>query len=516
MASAQSEDHTGHLSLSLDTINSSSPFPSPGSAFLPPPVPRPHEFAMRPVSAGRKMSQKDGEDVGIGSRQSDVHAPHNGNTNGTAAANANVGDPATDSGNPPNGVETVMRAFADNPSMLGSSGHRTPTPLSPTPTSTPHTPTELTYARAIGGADETEQQGQTHSQAYPNGGSEPSLFLPSPSTQCSPNHRLSTQSVTSLTSSRPAPPSPVMSRRASGMSRASSSVRSRPVSGVSGSASRPVSGNPISQPASGVRSRPVSGSLGHSSTGLSRTPSGRRAKELLGMSSVTESKEQAQTAEEKSAQVKMETLIIIRDYAFKESDPRYSGEGISAPHENRPKVLARQLGYKSSSTSSLLNPEELEEDDDSYSGMNEWGGFQWGFARLQHGWNVGARGSISGPDAEFPSQTDFERNFADAGEEEEEDDEAEAYDDAEDFTGDEPEGEPELFPGLYRALYAFEPEGTAEMKLDEEQIVRVVGRGGGVGWAVVVKDGLVDNGVHALVPESYLEAVRLDGDEEDA
>ena len=74
------------------------------------------------------------------------------------------------------------------------------------------------------------------------------------------------------------------------------------------------------------------------------------------------------------------------------------------------------------------------------------------------------------------------------------------------------EGEPEinedepLLPGVYRALYPFEPEGTAEMALEEDQLVRVVGRGGGVGWAVVEQEG----GGHALVPESYLELVEAD------
>ncbi|KAJ3926263.1 MAG: hypothetical protein NXY57DRAFT_748567 [Lentinula lateritia] len=47
-------------------------------------------------------------------------------------------------------------------------------------------------------------------------------------------------------------------------------------------------------------------------------------------------------------------------------------------------------------------------------------------------------------------------------------------------------GEGELIPGQYRALYSFEPEGPSEMKLTEGEIVMVVGRGGGVGWAVVV------------------------------
>ena len=105
------------------------------------------------------------------------------------------------------------------------------------------------------------------------------------------------------------------------------------------------------------------------------------------------------------------------------------------------------------------------------------------------------------------------------------------YDD-DDAGGGEPVEE-ELKPGLYRALYAFEPEGTAEMALVEDQIVRVIARGGGVGWAIVQRspehadadadananaDGVVGFGLEAagqaLVPESYLEPYRLD-DEDD-
>jgi hypothetical protein len=78
--------------------------------------------------------------------------------------------------------------------------------------------------------------------------------------------------------------------------------------------------------------------------------------------------------------------------------------------------------------------------------------------------------------------------------------------------GEERSGEERpLLPGLYRALYVFEPEGTAEMALEEDQIVRVIGRGGGVGWAIVARGG--DEG-HALVPEGYLELVSLDRDSE--
>ena len=92
-------------------------------------------------------------------------------------------------------------------------------------------------------------------------------------------------------------------------------------------------------------------------------------------------------------------------------------------------------------------------------------------------------------------------------------------DDGEDEEYEEPQ-EP-LYPGLYRALYAFEPEGMAEMELDEDQIVRVVGRGGGIGWAVVVDERGGDEVggkvqvKHALVPEGYLEVVKLDWEDEE-
>lgn len=93
--------------------------------------------------------------------------------------------------------------------------------------------------------------------------------------------------------------------------------------------------------------------------------------------------------------------------------------------------------------------------------------------------------------------------------------ESQEYSYPEDYSEDIPSGP--LLPGLYRALYAFEPEGEAEMGLNEGQVVHVVGRGGGAGWAVVVdeREGRASLGLggHALVPESYLEVVRLDEDE---
>jgi hypothetical protein len=176
---------------------------------------------------------------------------------------------------------------------------------------------------------------------------------------------------------------------------------------------------------------------------------------------------------------------------------------------------------------------DMEDDDDdigessgTFGGGMAMGGFQFGVGRLSFNASLGG---IGGSMNEFPSKTDLDRNFLD--DETLEDDEVEE-DMFFDFEPDEIDGDKDgesgdegdqeqLYPGLYRALYAFEPEGTAEMALEEDQIVRVIGRGGGVGWAVVVDDRERASGGEAdvkaklaLVPESYLEAVLLDGVDE--
>ncbi|KAG2053814.1 hypothetical protein BDR06DRAFT_444389 [Suillus hirtellus] len=423
-------------------LRSSPPFPSPGSSFLPPPTPGPHEFARR------KSSKKDFEDV-------------------TTAANGLNSGQAT-----PNGAVSPQRAsLAFFRSFL-------PRFI----ISILNVPRSLFHLLPFQESTPTTESPSTSFLDPP-----PRLFDSHDTEDHS--HRLSTHSVTSLTSSRPAPPSPAISRRASGLSRTSSKSRSRPVSD-----------------ANSRIQRPISAALSPNAA-LSRTPSGRRIKDILGMSAVTEIKGK----EPDIAPTETRILIKIRDYAFTPSDPRFSGEGSNVPRANRPKVLARRLRGSSSSTSSLISTSSAEEEDEQWedeSDNNGWGGFKWGFQKLQSGWGLGSHSSSS---EDFPSRTDFARNFGDGSG----DDESEVYEEPDEFPenqdeDEEMEGEPMLSPGLYRALYSFEPEGTAEMKLDEDQIVRVVGRGGGVGWAVVVKE---DTGSHALVPESYLEVVKLDGDD---
>lgn len=136
-----------------------------------------------------------------------------------------------------------------------------------------------------------------------------------------------------------------------------------------------------------------------------------------------------------------------------------------------------------------------------------------------------ANGNVSDDDDGYPSRSDMDRNFFDSESEEYYDAEDDGvYDEEEgrvfeDKSAGEDDDEP-LHPGLYRALYAFEPEGTAEMRLVEDQIVKVVARGGGVGWAVVIAETdeeTDDKGTkHALVPESYLEPYKLDWELEES
>jgi hypothetical protein len=158
-----------------------------------------------------------------------------------------------------------------------------------------------------------------------------------------------------------------------------------------------------------------------------------------------------------------------------------------------------------------------------------WEGFQFGVKRLRFDAGQGAEGVEAEGVKRFPSRMYLDRNFLDdeaAAEEEEEEEEDEEDEEDEDTScdmesheGDEEEGEEEaeeeepLYRGLYRAMYAFDPKGTVEMALVEDHIVRIVGRGGVVGgrlWSTIAIVSVMD----LLVPESYLEPVRLVGLEE--
>ncbi|KZV87255.1 hypothetical protein EXIGLDRAFT_206946 [Exidia glandulosa HHB12029] len=157
-------------------------------------------------------------------------------------------------------------------------------------------------------------------------------------------------------------------------------------------------------------------------------------------------------------------VVKIRDFAFGAQDPRHTGVGS-----------------------------DVNADTPSSRRNSGWGSaFRWSGIASKLPWNQ--RSSSPSP-TQQPTQSDFDRNFSAEFDEPGHDDAEEEYEEYE-------EAEGELRPGWYRAMYGFEPEGTAEMALREDQHVRVLGRGGGVGWAVARVEG--GEGC-ALVPESYLE-----------
>jgi hypothetical protein len=187
-------------------------------------------------------------------------------------------------------------------------------------------------------------------------------------------------------------------------------------------------------------------------------------------------------------------VVVVRDYGFPVGDERREGKGANVPKPNRRLAKRAETG----STISLSSDEEdergtFDDDDDDATGWGRWG-------MSFRAWAAG------------PSQDDLNMGFT-GGDDDDESEDAYAdddeYDEYDDFGAGGGEEQAEIIPGLYRALYAFEPEGMAEMRLVEDQIVHVLGRGGGVGWAIAAR-APAEGGGHALVPESYLELVKPD------
>ena len=262
-----------------------------------------------------------------------------------------------------------------------------------------------------------------------------------------------------LVSSRPAPPSPAISRRTS----AALSQRST-----------------------------------SSGSEIGRIPSPSNPKRFSKLNQEVKFETSPTEPQQTAAEPQRSLLVKIRDFGFPTTDARFNGRGPDAPRANK------HNGTESDPSS--------DDDSDSDGRRNSgWGNFSWSGIANRISWSSFGSGRQQQSDgAQLPSKTDFARNFDVSSPAEEkgafsydgadgdEDDDAN-YDVAE---GEEEDGSP-LIPGKYRALYAFEPEGTAEMALEEDQVVHVICRGGGVGWAVVEKE----DGGHALVPESYLELV---------
>ncbi|KIJ47709.1 hypothetical protein M422DRAFT_778060 [Sphaerobolus stellatus SS14] len=220
--------------------------------------------------------------------------------------------------------------------------------------------------------------------------------------------------------------------------------------------------------------------------------------------------------------------IHIRDFAYPTPDPR---------HNVRPRhVKTNPQDPQKNTAPPPLRPRATERASRRSSGFGmEWsvgsesGSFGTaGDGRTAEGGTFGAGGSGA-----YPRRDDFERNF-DLSDAEPSNDDGGAYlldeyenaDDNLDYAADQGEDDGEegeegpLPPGIYLALFDFEPEGQA------------VGRGGGVRWAVVIREEFKASTVgekggeksgegaeeYALVPKSYLKFVREDeedGDDEE-
>ena len=392
---------------------STSPFPSPGSPFYPPPRLGAHEFASR-TSSSRSLNS-----ITHGARDRER------DDDKTAMPHADGAVTPTATATTPSLSVSTTAATPTTPTPGSVFSVKTPTTQitvpDPPPNSLSDVPVTLNAAAAA--------------LTSPNRDSRDSL---------GPSNR------DSLTSSRPAPPSPAVSRR-------TSAALSR-----------------------------------HSSTARSRRQSRASFLQASHEPEASTSSTTTVTPQPQPQQKRRSLLFKIRDFAFPTSDDRHTGKGPDVPRANRPRRRWSTFSSASVSSAGSSQAEETEEE----GGAGGWGSYRWNTLSTHFSWGPG-----QGQQAGAPSQTELERNFAASSPTEDDDDDYDEYEDAQQDGDDEL-----LLPGLYRALYAFEPEGTAEMALEEEQVVHVVGRGGGVGWAVVEKEG----GGHALVPESYLELVEAD------
>ncbi|XP_006457549.1 hypothetical protein AGABI2DRAFT_189043 [Agaricus bisporus var. bisporus H97] len=408
------------LSLHIDSQPSASPFPSPSSSFLPPPMPGAHEFAVKPPPLPRKST---------------------------------VSTPTT----------------TDDPLTLDTS---------------------------------VEPRRQSHPISSPT-------ILNSPS----------------LASSRPAPLSPASSRRVSTISAKSSSL-SRSSSTKRGSTGFSKRLSALSM--TGIMTRKDDESL--------ITPT-------VSMNLPSSSSTTTIPSSSTPPPLRNSTTIKIRDFAYPSIDNRYRGLGIDVPKPNQFSHEEEEDEDDTSTSTDEDEDEDEEEEEEEEEEYEEPGWFKKGMGRLS--WSFGFSGfkkqfsdDLDTPTSNnnknnntYPSRGEMEMNFSGTPTttttNEDETPPSTTSEDDEQQQQSQEEEEEDLYPGLYRALYPFEPEGTAEMRLKEDQVVRVVGRGGGVGWAVVVVPEDVEGGVvvvvgtddneeeeggvrHALVPESYLEVVQLD------
>jgi hypothetical protein len=201
--------------------------------------------------------------------------------------------------------------------------------------------------------------------------------------------------------------------------------------------------------------------------------------------------------------------LIVRDFAFPPSDDRH--HGIKPPPPESAPISA-------SSSELALGSLGKKHDKQRKSSFGNWGtfslgGFGWGSLKGAVTGRSGSRtgdderpdldASILSPSSSFDAEDD--QRYPPIGDDDDEYDEEEPL-------GPEPEG-------FYRAMFPFEAMGQYEMTVDQDEVLYVSGRGGGVGWVLAKRTREVREGelIEGLVPESYIEPAETaspeDGDD---
>ncbi|KAJ7500023.1 hypothetical protein FB451DRAFT_1549473 [Mycena latifolia] len=453
--------HPPHLSLSIDTPPSASPFPSPSSSFLPPPVPGAHEFAMKPVPAAARRRVESEEDPRTPLQNGNGRALQSPATPRAGSA-MSTGLPVSPAATTPTVITPTAASSASSYSSPPTSTSTSSTPASASLTSTAAPPSSTPPAPATPSAKRVSFP--------PSASVPPSSSASTTSTPTSSSFPLSASSAASdvPSSTRPAPPSPALSRRTSavpgGLTRTPSSASSRGSHSQSRRTSRVLAG---------ARHR-----LSMSTTAADV------ADALSSTSEVTSTSESAPTASSLP-----DPPISVRDFAFAPSDARHVGLGPDVPPACDPRRLAQKLlGHALPDADEREYEPEWEDDDGPASywggggeGSSGQGGFLLGRGRM----TVPASYAGEGGEGDGVGPADFARNFV-------EPEDGLYYEEA--YLGemegtykeeDDPEGaEQEMEPGLYRAAFRFEALDGAEMDLVEGQLLCVVS-GGASGWAVV-------------------------------
>ncbi|GEM12797.1 proteophosphoglycan ppg4 [Rhodotorula toruloides] len=176
------------------------------------------------------------------------------------------------------------------------------------------------------------------------------------------------------------------------------------------------------------------------------------------------------------------TPLIIRDYAYPRTDPRFEGKQLPEDVEAERRFREEEaLGRKRSSWD--------DEDEDGPVGGAVGPGFHWGFV-TSHTSDFPAASDLSDNDSDTPDGYSFHDPEVDPS----------GHSNGDDELGD-------FVPGVYSAVYVFEPELDTEMRLEAGELVSVFERQC-AGW--VQAGRIVNNeltGEIGLVPENYLALV---------